>query len=58
MGFVLAFWMAHEVPNTVAFFAEPHEALNPNGKLLLVEPKVHVGRRDFEKELAAADQDG
>ena len=50
--------MVHEVPNTVAFFAELHEALNPNGKLLLVEPKVHVGRRDFEKELDAADQDG
>src|SRR5437016_3235034 len=26
----------------------------PNGKLLLVEPKLHVGRRDFEKEAAAA----
>src|SRR6266705_549717 len=52
--FVLAFWMVHEVPNAATLFAELHEALNPDGKLLLVEPKLHVTRRDFEKELGAA----
>jgi hypothetical protein len=46
--------MVHEVPNAAALFAGMHEAVNPNGKLLLVEPKLHVGRRDFEKEMAAA----
>lgn len=46
--------MVHEVPDAVALFAELHEALNPDGKLLLVEPKLHVGRRDFEKEVDAA----
>ena len=35
-------------------FAEMHEALNPDGKLLLVEPKLHVRRRDFEEEVDAA----
>ena len=54
VDFVLAFWMVHEVPNPLALFAEIHEALNPNGKLLLVEPKLHVGRGDFEKEVGAA----
>jgi len=54
VDFVLAFWMVHEVPNAVALFAEMHEALNPDGRLLLVEPKLHVGRRDFEKEVGAA----
>ena len=54
VDFVLAFWMVHEVPNAVALFAEVHEALNPDGKVLLVEPRLHVGRRDFEKEVAAA----
>lgn len=54
VDFVLAFWMVHEVPNAAALFAELHEALNPQGKLLLVEPRFHVGRRDFEKELDAA----
>src|SRR5438552_3687802 len=34
--------------------AEMHEALNPTSKLLLVEPRLHVGRRDFEKQVAAA----
>lgn len=54
VDFVLAFWMAHEVPNTAAFCAEICEALNTGGKLLLVEPKLHVGRRAFEKEVDAA----
>jgi len=54
VDFVLAFWMVHEVPNTPTLFAEMNEALNPDGKLLLVEPKLHVGRRGFEKEVAAA----
>ena len=54
VDFVLAFWMVHEVPNAVALFAEIHEALDPAGKLLLVEPRLHVGRRDFEREVDAA----
>jgi len=54
VDFVLAFWMVHEVPNALALFAEMHAVLNRNGKLLLVEPKVHVGRRDFEREVDAA----
>jgi len=54
VDFVLAFWMVHEVPNALALFAETHEALNPDGRLLLVEPKLHVGRKDFEKEVDAA----
>ncbi len=54
VDFVLAFWMVHEVPNAAALFAEVHQTLNPKGKLLLVEPKLHVGRKDFEKEVDAA----
>jgi len=54
VDFVLAFWMVHEVPIAAALFAEMHEALKPNGKLLLVEPRLHVGRRHFEKEIDAA----
>jgi len=54
VDFVLAFWMVHEVPNAVALFTEMHEALKADGKLLLVEPRLHVGRRDFEKEVDAA----
>src|SRR5882762_8265134 len=50
VDFVLAFWMVHEVLDPVALFTEMHEALNPDGKLLLVEPRFHVRRSDFEKE--------
>ena len=48
------FTRLHEVPSAAALFAEMHEALNANGKLLLVEPRLHIGRRDFEKQVAAA----
>lgn len=54
VDFVLAFWMVHEVPNASALFSEMHEALNPEGKLLLVEPKLHVTRRNFDAEVNAA----
>ena len=54
VDFVLAFWMVHEVPNATALFAELREALNPHGKLLLVEPRLHVGRKHFEREVLAA----
>lgn len=54
VDFVLAFWKVHEVPNAAALFAEMREALNPDGKLLLVEPRFHVGRRDFDKEVEFA----
>jgi len=54
VDFVLAFWMVHEVPSAVALFAEMHESLNPEGKLLLVEPKLHVGRSEFQREVDAA----
>jgi ubiquinone/menaquinone biosynthesis C-methylase UbiE len=48
VDFVLAFWMAHEVPDQEAFFSEIKALLKPEGVLLLVEPKVHVPLRRFE----------
>ena len=54
VDFALAFWMLHEVPNAVSFLAEMRELLSANGKLLLVEPKLHVGRGEFRKEMEAA----
>jgi cyclopropane fatty-acyl-phospholipid synthase-like methyltransferase len=58
VDFILAFWMVHEVPSAVALFAELHESLNPEGKLLLVEPKLHVGRTEFQGEVDAASEAG
>jgi ubiquinone/menaquinone biosynthesis C-methylase UbiE len=47
--FVLSFWMAHEVPDKPRFFGEIFSLLKPAGRLLLVEPKLHVTRNSFER---------
>jgi FkbM family methyltransferase len=54
VDFALAFYMVHEVPNTEAFLREIASLLNPKGKLLIVEPKIHVSASSFENTLKAA----
>jgi len=51
---VLAFYMVHEVPDTDRFFREIYSALRPGGKVLVVEPLLHVSKKDFEAEQASA----
>lgn len=46
--FILAFWMAHEVPDTQRFFSQLRDALKPGGRFLLAEPKVHVSAKQFQ----------
>jgi ubiquinone/menaquinone biosynthesis C-methylase UbiE len=46
---VLAFWMIHEVPDMKKLFTELKSILKPSGKLLIVEPKFHVSKSEFEK---------
>ena len=58
VDFILAFWMAHEVPDQSSFFREIRESLKPNGSLLLVEPIVHVPRKYFLHTLQAAIETG
>lgn len=48
VDFVLAFYMVHEVPNSEALFRELRSILKPNGKMLIVEPKIHVSPAAFE----------
>jgi len=52
VAFVLQ--MLHEVPDQAAFLAEVKRALKPGGRLVLVEPRGHVSREDFERSLACA----
>ena len=49
VDFVLAFYMIHEVPDQDKLFRELKLILNPNGKIFIVEPKIHVSEKSFEK---------
>jgi ubiquinone/menaquinone biosynthesis C-methylase UbiE len=46
--FILVFYMLHEVPDQKSFLAELNGILKPEGKILLVEPKFHVTKKDFD----------
>jgi ubiquinone/menaquinone biosynthesis C-methylase UbiE len=52
--FVLAFWMAHEVPEQESFFKEIRTLLKPNGKFLLSEPIIHVTKAMYEETIKKA----
>ncbi|OPY91929.1 MAG: Demethylrebeccamycin-D-glucose O-methyltransferase [Syntrophaceae bacterium PtaU1.Bin231] len=52
--FILAFWMAHEVPDRKRFFAELRRLLKPQGIFLLAEPGIHVPASMFDRIVAAA----
>ena len=54
LDFVVAFFMAHEVPNTRAFLRELFTLLKSGGRLFIAEPKIHVSRRDFEHTVQEA----
>jgi ubiquinone/menaquinone biosynthesis C-methylase UbiE len=54
VDFALAFYMVHEVPNVEAFLREIVSILKSRGKLLVVEPKIHVSASSFKRTLEAA----
>lgn len=58
VDFVLAFWMLHEVPDPKAALEEILEALQPSGRLLVVEPRVHVPARRFDATVGLARASG
>lgn len=47
VDFALAFYMVHEVPDPKNFFEELHSIIKSGGKLLVIEPKFHVSKKDF-----------
>lgn len=49
--FILVFYMLHEVPNQNKTLKELYDLLNDQGKILIVEPKGHVSKKDFEKSI-------
>ncbi len=52
--FINAMMMVHETPDQAAFFREVHTLLKDGGLLLFCEPKGHVTKTDFEKEVGLA----
>ena len=56
--FILAFWMAHEVPDKHRFFVELHSLLKDEGKFMMVEPKIHVTKAKFAETLQIAQRAG
>jgi Cyclopropane fatty acid synthase and related methyltransferases len=58
VDFILAFWMAHEVPDKLRFFGELHSLLKDEGKFLMVEPKIHVSKSQFVQTLQIAQRAG
>jgi len=56
--FILAFWMAHEVPDSKRLFGQLHDTLKGTGRFLLAEPKVHVTEKHFHSLVDAAVQAG
>jgi cyclopropane fatty-acyl-phospholipid synthase-like methyltransferase len=50
----LAFYMVHEVRDVPRFFSLVRATLAPRGRLLVVEPKVHVSAKDYADTIAAA----
>jgi ubiquinone/menaquinone biosynthesis C-methylase UbiE len=56
--FILAYYMIHETPDPKRFLAELNGMLKAGGKLLIVEPKMHVSKKSFENMLAKAERAG
>jgi ubiquinone/menaquinone biosynthesis C-methylase UbiE len=56
--FALCFYLLHELPDQRAFFAELLSILNPKGQVLLVEPPIHVSKREFAESVRLAGEAG
>lgn len=56
--FALAFWMIHEVPDQELTLKQIAEALKPEGRFLLVEPKGHVTESAFARTVGLARRAG
>ncbi len=54
LDFALLSWMLHEVDDVRALWARLAELLAPGGRALVIEPRVHVSRERYERELLPA----
>jgi ubiquinone/menaquinone biosynthesis C-methylase UbiE len=54
IDFALAFALIHEVSDKEILFSEIHRAMKPGGTVLFAEPRGHVSKSDFEKNVSIA----
>lgn len=58
VDFVLAFYVVHEIFDQASFFKELAALLRAGGKVLMVEPPVHVSKTAFSKSIRLAGEAG
>jgi len=58
IDFVFAIAVVHEVSDAAFFFSEIHNALKPEHKFLIIEPKGHVSVEEFTKTIFIARENG
>jgi len=58
VDFAIAVYVVHEIPDQTGFFREIFDLLNPDGKLLIMEPDFIVSKRKFNKTIEVAKQVG
>jgi ubiquinone/menaquinone biosynthesis C-methylase UbiE len=56
--FALAFYLVHEVPDKARLFLELWNALGPGGKLLVIEPSMHVTPEEFQASRRLVEEGG
>ena len=58
VDFILAFWMVHEVPDQQRFLSEIRKILKSGGLFLMVEPLIHVSKKNFARTIETAKELG
>jgi ubiquinone/menaquinone biosynthesis C-methylase UbiE len=58
VDFALAFYMVHEVPDKASFFKELRSIVKAGGRMLIVEPPLHVTKAEFAQTLDLARKAG
>ncbi len=56
--FMLMFWVLHETPDMKQSLQQLYNNLKPDGRLMIVEPGMHVSDKMVEEELELAKQIG
>jgi len=58
VDFILAFYMIHELVDQEKAFQEFKNLLNPNGKILIIEPDFHVTASEFQEMILLLEKTG